>query len=155
MKTPPRRALVGLLLLMPFGTGCADKPLPATVEGTLQMKGKPLDNCLVTFFPESPTDEGAALHSTALTDAKGTFILHSADQREGASLGRHRVTVQDMSVSTGVRRRDHGTIDMEEDDQPPPPVRRSRISKRYLSIESTPLRVEITPGHQTIELEVK
>ena len=135
--------------------GCGKEPLPATVEGTLKMKGKPLDNCLVTFFPESPAEEGGSPHCTALTDEKGAFALHSADQREGASLGKHRVTVQDMSVSTGVRRRDHGTIDMEEDDQPPPPVRRSRVSKRYLSIESTPLRVEITPGHQTIELEVK
>lgn len=139
-----------------MAAGCGERPLPASVEGTLRLKGQPLDNCLVTFFPDPRGDAAPAPHSAALTDKDGRFRLHASDQREGASVGPHRVTVQDMSASTGVRRRDHGTIDMEaREDEPPPRARASRVPKQYFSPESTPLSVEIAPGRQTIELEVK
>ncbi len=151
-----RRAFAGasvLALAATWLSGCGPEPPPATVEGTLRRGGKPLDNCLVTFFPE-PGQETRWPHSTGLTDQRGAYRLHGGNGQEGAGVGRHRVTVQDLSVSTGVRRRDHGTVDAEADDSPPPPVRRSRVAERYLSATDTPLRVEIKPGHQTIDLEI-
>ena len=118
------------------------------------MNGKPLDNCLITFLPE-PGQETTGSHSTGLTDRDGHYRLRLDDQREGASLGWHRVTVQDLSVSTGVLRRDHGTIDDETHEATPPPVRRSRVPARYSLPKDTPLREETKPGRQVIDLDVR
>lgn len=146
--------LLALTILLAV-LGCGQDPPPATVEGTLRLAGKPLDNCLVTFLPE-PGQETARTHSTGLTDERGIFRLRWDDQREGVAVGRHRVTVQDLSASNGVVRRDHGTVDAETtEDSPPPPVRRSRVPNTYRSPATTPLRKEIKPGHQVVDLDIK
>ncbi len=134
--------------------GCGGSSPPAIVEGTLRLNGKPLDNCLVTFLPE-PGQEAQGLRSSALTDKDGSFCLRQDDQREGASTGWHRITVQDMSVSTGVIRRDNGKVDeVVEKIAAAPPVRRSRVPQQYMSPKDTPLRRELTAGKQVIELEI-
>ena len=148
--------IIWIGLVLTGVAGCGSEEPAATVDGTLTLGGRPLDNCLVTFLPEAKQDGAPGPHSTGLTDGQGCYRLRCADQREGAAVGPHRVTVQDLSVSTGVRRRDHGTIDMEQnDDKPSPPVRRSRISKEYVSPASTPFHFEVKPGHQTIDLEIR
>ena len=135
--------------------GCGRGSSPATVEGCLRLNGKPLDNCLVTFWPESG-QQAEVGRSTGLTDQQGLYRLHCDNQEEGAAIGWHRVTVQDLSVSTGVRRRDHGTVDAEmTENTPPPPVRRSRVPERYMSPTTTSLRKEVKPGHQVIDLDIK
>lgn len=134
--------------------GCAPQTPPATVEGTVRLGGKPLDNCLVTFFPES-AQAAAWTCSSGLTDPQGRFRLRASSQQEGAGLGMHRVTIQDMSVSTGLVRRDNGTVDMEAGEaKVPAPVRRSRVPERYASLTATPLSKEITPGHQVMDLDI-
>jgi hypothetical protein len=135
--------------------GCGQHALPATVEGTLRVNGKPLDNCLITFLPE-PAQEVTGPHSTGLADQRGYYCLRFNDQRQGASVGWHRVIVQDLSVSTGVRRRDHGTVLEEtEETASPPPVRRSRVPVTYSSPEDTPLRKKVKTGHQVIDLDIR
>jgi len=144
-----------LILALTMLLGCGQDAPRATVEGTLRVNGEPLDNCLITFLPE-PGQEVTGPHSTGLTDERGYYRLRLDDQREGASVGRHRVTVQDLLVSTGVRRRDHGAVDREMDEtMPPPPMRRSRVSARYNSPEETPLREEVKPGRQVIDLDIR
>ena len=143
-----------LKLMVLFVLGCGQEAAPATVEGTLRLHDKPLDHCLITFLPE-PGQEEPRPHSTAVTDQQGHYRLRLADQREGASVGWHRVTVQDLSVSTGVRRRDHGTVDQQVDETEPPPVRRSRVPESYSSPATTPLEEEIKPGSQVIDLEIR
>jgi hypothetical protein len=135
--------------------GCGRDPLPATVEGTLRLGGRPLDNCLVTFLPELG-QEAQGPSSTGLTDQHGSYRLRWDNQHEGAPIGWHRVTVQDLSVSTGVRRRDQGTVDTElEEKTPSRPVRRSRVPDSYTSARETTLRKEVKPGHQVIDLDIK
>lgn len=143
-----------LMLPLTLLLGCGQDAPPATVEGTLRINGKPLDNCLITFLSE-PGQEVTGPHSTGVTDDRGCYRLRFDDQREGASIGWHRVTVQDLSVSTGVRRRDHGTVDQEVDETTPPPVRRPRVPARYNSPKDTPLRKEAKPGQQVIDLDVR
>lgn len=144
-----------MIVCLILAAGCGHSEPPARVEGTLRLEGKPLDHCLVTFLPEPGVD--AESHaSTGLTDAQGRYQLHQDNGRAGASAGWHRVIVQDLLVSSGMRRRDHGTIDLENGEVgPSPPVRRSRISLRYLSPETTPLRMEVIPGQQAIDLELE
>jgi hypothetical protein len=135
--------------------GCGRNSPPATVEGTLQLDGKPLDNCVVTFLPEAGQANEVG-HSAGVTDKQGFYRLNSGNQEQGAAIGWFRVTVQDLSVSTGVRRQDHGTLDAEgPEDMPPPPVRRSRVPERYASASRTPLRVEVRAGQQVIPLEIE
>jgi hypothetical protein len=145
------RLALGLTMLL----GCGRDAPPATVEGILRLRGKPLDNCLVTFLSELGQDAQGP-HSTGLTDQQGFYRLRFDNQQEGAAIGWHRVTVQDLSVSTGVRRRDHGTVDAEiAENAAPPPVRRSRVPESYLSPRETPLRREVKPGHQIIDLDIE
>ncbi|MBN2580086.1 MAG: hypothetical protein JXB10_13940 [Pirellulales bacterium] len=136
-------------------SGCSQNPPSAMVEGTLRLNGSPLDNCLVTFLPEAGQDiQGPP--ATGLTDQRGVYRLRCGNHQEGAVVGRHRVTVQDLSVSTGVRRRDHGTVDADADDAaPPPPVRHSRVPEKYASSAKTPLHKEVKPGRQIIDLDIK
>lgn len=144
-----------LVLALTVLSGCGQDSPQATVEGTLRKGGEPLDNCLVTFLPEAG-DAGQASHSRGLTDRQGSYRLSFDNQQEGAAIGRHRVTVQDLSVSTGIRRRDHGAVDAEiSENAPPPPIRHSRVPESYMSPADTPLRREVKPGHQTIDLDIK
>jgi hypothetical protein len=154
----PDRALVlcslFALLLMVL-TGCGPAAPEATVEGVLTLNGTPLDNCLVTFHPE--TEEGSqGLFAAGITDENGRYSLQRSDQIEGCPIGSHRVTIEDRSVSTGVVRRDHGTV---EPDEPASgsrsQVKRSRVPEKYASISDTPLTCEVHSGSQTINLEVK
>jgi hypothetical protein len=146
---------VGLALALTMLLGCGRDDPPATVEGTLRLNGRPVENCLVAFLPE-PGQEAQWPCSTGLTDQQGSYRLLCSTQQEGVAIGWHRVTVQDLSASTGVRRRDHGTVDAQvADSAPPPPVRRSRVPESYTSPTRTPLRKEVKPGHQVIDLDIK
>ncbi len=119
------------------------------------MGGQPLDNCLVTFFPESGQTAAWAC-STGLTDLQGRFRLRGSEQQDGVAVGWHRVTIQDLSVSLGTRRRDHGTVDRDAtEEKPSPPLRRSRVPAAYLSVMETPLSQEVKPGHQVIDLDIR
>ena len=143
-----------LALALAVLEGCGQDAAPATVEGTLRLHGRPLDNCLITFFPESAQDPKLP-RSTGLTDRQGFYRLRFDNQQAGTAIGWQRVTVQDLSVSTGVHRRDHGTVDVAmEKTAPPPPVRRSRVTQRFMSPEDTPLRQEVKPGHQVIDFDI-
>ena len=150
--TGHRRQNKWLALALTLLLGCVQNAPPATVEGTLRLNGKPLDNCLVTFVPEA--SQGTK-YSTGLTNQQGTFRLRDSNQQEGAALGWHRVTVQDMSVSTGVHRRDNGPVDAEANPaQPPPPVQRSRVPGKFVPLTETPLRQDLKPGQQVIDLDI-
>jgi len=151
---PTARAAACLGLALALCSGCGRDAPPATVEGTVRLGGRPLDNCLVTFLPE-PGQGTDSPHSAGLTDEHGRFRLRRADQQDGVATGWHRVTVLDRSVSTGVRRRDHGTLDVAVEESTPPPVRHSRVAPRYASATETPLRKEVKPGHQVIDVDLE
>ncbi|MBN2023837.1 MAG: hypothetical protein JW809_13710 [Pirellulales bacterium] len=147
--------MVCIAIVLVAISGCGRRAPRATVEGTLRFRGKPLDNCLVTFLPASAS-ETKAPHSRGLTDREGKFRLCCDNQEDGAAVGSHRVTIQDLSVSTGVRRRDHGAADADVDENAPAlPVHRSRVPGKYTSPATTPVSKEVKPGHQVIDLDIE
>jgi hypothetical protein len=149
------RGAMYLAMALTMFVGCGGNVSPATVEGTLRRGGNPLDNCLVVFLPEA-RDGTRTGRFVGLTDSQGRYRLQGDDRREGTKLGFHRIIIEDLSVSTGVRRRDHGAVDAEDTaaGEIPPEVRRSRVPEQYASASRTPLRKEIQPGHQVIDLEL-
>ncbi len=151
-----RRVVVRATLLLGLASlaGCGQVRPPASVEGTLCLSGEPLDNCLITFLPEPNAGEPQP-HAASVTNERGYYRLHLVDQREGASVGLHRVTVQDLSVSTGVRRQDHGTVDLASDQSVRIPVRHSRVPARYGSPAETPLRKDVQLGWQRIDFDIR
>ncbi|MBM4094448.1 MAG: hypothetical protein FJ276_34355 [Planctomycetes bacterium] len=149
-----RLCLVWLAVAVAACSSCGTPKPPATVEGTLRHNGVPLDNCLIGFFPEQGSS-GKWGHAAGLTDQQGRFRLHNSQQQEGLDVGTHRVTIQDMSVSTGVQRRDHGTVDQGElEERARTAVRHSRVPLEYSSLAGTSLKKEVRPGHQVIDLEL-
>jgi hypothetical protein len=140
---------VSLLLLV----GCGTQPPPAQVAGTVRLEGRPLDNCLITFLPE-PSQGAPTPHAVGVTDARGRYHLRLADQRAGVHLGWHRVTFQDLSVSTGIARRDNGMLDQQAADSTSVPVRAARLPPGLADPQATPFRKQIHAGRQTIDFDL-
>ncbi len=67
--------------------GMSDAPRLAKAKGVIKLNGKPLSNVGVTFFPTSgPPAFGN-------TNAEGEFELMTIRPRDGAAVGKHRITL--------------------------------------------------------------
>lgn len=122
--------------------GCGESIEVGTVSGTVtDEKGKPLDSVRVYFMPDlQKATEGRA--SWAITDQQGRYELEyqGGDGGPGAALGWHKVTLQDIA---GENFRGNG---------PPPKV---RVPAVYMDPSASPISIEVVPGEQTVDLEVK
>ncbi len=79
---------LSLCLLAGCG-GSVEKDLPelAQVTGTVTLDGNPVADAQVTFIPEKgPT-------ATGRTDSAGKYVLGTKGTDDGASVGKHKVTV--------------------------------------------------------------
>jgi hypothetical protein len=137
-------ALVTLLVVL--SGGCNRGPALASVEGTVRMKGQPLANVQVEFWPES---NGA--RSTGLTDKDGRYQLTYDGKQAGAAVGPHRVLLYDLQVygenplpRGGKRNKDADVT----------PVRASRFPALYADSVKTPLKKEVGASPNVIDLEV-
>src|SRR5437867_1727340 len=81
----------GLLVVLLAGCGDNDKIVPVT--GVLTYKGKPVTNAYLDFLPEHGRP------SLGETDAEGRFTLRYDPQRDGAEVGKHKVSVR-MKATT-------------------------------------------------------
>jgi hypothetical protein len=150
-----------LSVLAVASAGCQGKPLFAPVEGTVTKEGKPLAGVIVDFYP-NPGDRGPRSTST-LTDEAGHYRLRSTwGGDEGAVVGPHRVCIVEIrnqgrdSFSTSVRRKQRTKeaqaklARLKKEASEP-----RRVPRSYGSPNETPLRIEVHPGPQIIDLEVK
>ena len=131
----------GVLALM----GCSRGPNLAEVEGTIKLKGKPIDKIHVEFWPE-----GNGPRSIGLTDAEGKYSLTTDDgKRKGALVGHHKIVLRDTSVlgEKFLGRKGEG-VDMSQG-------RKARISAQYNDALKTPLKKEVTAGKTQIDLDVQ
>jgi hypothetical protein len=164
VPTPPRPGRPagprpGLLLLgLLAGGGCSQGPQFAEVEGTVTLNGKPLSGVQVVFMPDP--DQGTfGPSSSACTDESGHFRVATDTGQDGAMVGTHRVCVRDLdALSSRPVARPKGPVSKSR--CPAPPAAKGapqpRFSKAYASAAQTPLRrVEVKPGKQTLDLEVK
>ncbi len=88
-----RAGLLGKLCLAALSclwvgcSGMSDAPRLAKAKGVVKLNGKPLSNVGVTFFP----DNGPPAFGN--TNAEGEFVLMTIQPRDGAAVGKHRVTL--------------------------------------------------------------
>ena len=135
---------IGLVTLM---AGCSGGPIFADVEGYVKMKGKPLDNIQVEFWPE-----GNGPKSVGVTDAEGKYTLASVDgKKKGAMVGKHVVVLLDLKVR-GDKFLGRAAENHDFSKNP-----KTRIHMSYGSAASSRLKKEVVSGQQpnVIELTVE
>lgn len=126
-----------LALLLGAGAGCSSKRANlAPVKGAVTYRGDPLPNALVVFMPETPD----MMPATGLTDSQGHFELTTFVQGDGASLGKHRVTVT-------ARAPEKVNPDNPFSAVPGPPL----IPTRYFNPETSGLTAEVKAGANTAD----
>jgi hypothetical protein len=125
-------------------SGCGKSVPLGDVDGTVRLDGQPVGQVLVVFVPDDPH----LPQSIGITDEQGHFHLRCNNQKMGAAIGEHHVTLVDATTSPASKSRN--------DDEPregtDAPVR--RIPANYARASSTPLRESVAAGSQTIEIEV-
>jgi hypothetical protein len=137
------RVLVLVSALLVFSAGCGEKPIEfGEVSGVVRVGGKTHAGLVVRFLPEPEKGKKELpINATGRTDAQGKYTLkHVMDREEalGAPVGWHRVLIEDASRGP-----------TPQGQTPPPPL----ISSAYASPASTPLKFEVKPGAQTIDLD--
>jgi hypothetical protein len=140
MKSPsrPRYFCVALCCMAGTLVGCEEPLEFGHVTGKVSQNGKPLDEVLVLFLPDTMAGNLGA-HSECISDADGNYeLIYSQDpDTKGALVGFHRVIVEDIAAENAREKR-----------------RPIRISAKYSSSAQTPLSVEVAPGEQTVDLEL-
>jgi hypothetical protein len=102
-----------------------------------------LGKLLVTFLPE-PEGGGKNLRASGTTDETGRYRLKSQDGTSRVPVGKYRVFFEDLSLYEAPRSED-GTILR----KPP-----QRVPTQFLDPLQSPLRREVKPGLQTIDLDL-
>jgi hypothetical protein len=134
------RPAIALAILAVAGCG-GPKYSFADVEGTVAYEGQPLAGVVVTFYPDSESNEQQP-YSRGTTDETGHYTLTRTDGKPGALVGRHRVVVNWPPPE----RREDGT-------RPPPPS--PAIPVLYTVVLDTPLRADVQAGpRQTVDLSL-
>jgi len=124
-----------------------------SVEGTVKIDGTPLVGVMVQFVP---VGEQRLPGSTAITDEQGHFVLKCENQKSGALVGKHYVTVASGRGADSAARRDdpQGAAPAGGDAAPRPSKRNPPIPDVYTLALKTPLVIEITPDEHTYDLKL-
>jgi hypothetical protein len=132
--------LAGLVVLV----GCSRGPQLAEVEGTVKVKGRPVDGIMVEFWPE-----GSGPRSRGETDKEGRYKLMADDgKRAGAVIGSHKVVLRDVGIlGDKFLGRAGETVDMAKGKKP-------RIGEQYGDPHKTPVTKSVSSGKNVIDVEI-
>ncbi len=145
MKTGVWRAFALLILSGAIAVvGCANRPKLAEVKGKVTLKGKPLPSIMVEFIPEGPVGP----RSTGVTDENGQYTMICEDKRAGAVIGPNRVILRDTTMFGDK------FLGRKMEQLGPKDVKPSRIPEHFGDIARTPLKKEVKPEPNTIDLEL-
>lgn len=108
------------------------------------LRGQPLANVLVSYLPDPDKKGAGAARAAARTDERGRYRLRGEAGQDGAVVGWYRVTVEDLTVNEAARAPD-GTLLR----KPP-----ARFAPAFGDPLRTPLRKEVRPGPQTVDLDL-
>lgn len=121
----------------------------STVTGTVTLDGAPVEGATVTFRPEDASGSGAF----GMTNAEGKYELNTSTAVLGVEPGKYKVSVTKMEAAAS---------DAPSEDDPSyggAPKKEAApkhlIPEKYSRIESSGLTADVTPGENTIPLELK
>jgi hypothetical protein len=140
-------------------SGCGPKFTFIPVEGTVTKGGRPLRDIEVVFLADP--DEGTlGPRATGRTDEAGHYRLRTDSGDDGAVAGKHRVVILDLEASKkqvvrSFRGRPSPEMAKRLQEQQKTTAEALRVPPHYASISDTPLRAEVRPEAQVIDLEVK
>lgn len=150
------RVLVAVVLAMPFaGFGGCGPSLPKTapVSGRVMLDDKPLAGGVVAFVAD-----GAFRFGSGRTDESGRFTLTTFVPGDGAVLGEHRVTVIPAPAPAASAAAEGGLPSPDEYAtvlrQQTEALERSRIPRKYMQPETSPLRAVVKPGPNEFRFEL-
>ena len=94
---------VGLCVLAVFCAGCGGGEFSvAPVSGVVTLDGEPLAGAHVSFEPVSAREDNrAGPGSFGTTDSVGRYQLETLDERNGAVVGNHRITIRTFHAERG------------------------------------------------------
>ncbi|MDR1383439.1 MAG: hypothetical protein LBJ67_06285 [Planctomycetaceae bacterium] len=159
--------IILLALFVSLLYGCGKKlpegfPKTFSCSITITKDGKPLDNAMVLFTPESGS--GGAWAIGAITDAQGVAEIHTTVtgySQKGAPLGKYKVTVsKDLppleDADAGKAMSYEETLAHNAKLAEKAAKRLPIVPKKYSDVSQTPLKVEIkpdTPIEETFDVE--
>jgi hypothetical protein len=138
------RKCLALAILSLVVTGCSgggnDAPPLAPVSGVVKLKGQPLENPVVTFFPEKgPSGIGVG-------NPNGEFTIKTNGQN-GVAIGKCKVTV--TSPTSG------GSEIPPADGKEMEILKKPQLNAKYSNVDTTDLVVEVGPeGHASLQLDL-
>jgi hypothetical protein len=153
----------GLLILAAAAGGCQRGPTwdLAPVEGTITQAGQPLAGIQVTFWADI---EGGTQgpRTSSFTDAAGHYELRTDTGERGTAIGRYHVCLVDthyqnpnllgrLSTTTVNAKKVQVRMKPVQMEKSGPP----RVPLSYGHPDKTPVRVEVQPGPQVIDFDVK
>jgi len=141
------RCFLGLAVALAGGCGRENSHglTLAPVKGVVSYQGRPLADAQVAFLPETP----GQLPAMGMTDAEGRYELLTIVPGDGASLGKHRVTVTARQMSGAAAGGQAGTIVPGAADAAAP-----RIPVKYFSFETSGLTAEVKAEGTTANFEL-
>src|SRR5262245_39703051 len=110
------RTSFSLGLLAMSMAGCGPAVERGEVEGKLHRGGKPLQDVVVTFLPNTGASQ-AATRASGVTDANGNFRLRTQDQRDSVVAGEYRVIVEDLANYKAPRSPDGTVLKMRSEER--------------------------------------
>jgi hypothetical protein len=128
-------------------TGCSEEPslTIANAEGILKINGQPADGVMIQFLPDAASGKNCPT-SSGSTDEDGRFSLKLADGRDGAVVGKCRVTLVDVNQAPR-----YGN----QDDAEPLVNARKPLPSSYAIPNPNGLTVEVKEDGSPIEIDVK
>lgn len=128
--------------------GCGpDRPVLASVQGTVTLDGKPLAGAAVMLMPEAG---GRPARGT--TDEQGHFELTTFERGDGAIVGEQRVSVS-LVRTPGIQPGEDGLSPLNID---PSKLKEEWVTpQRYASPQTSGLTAEVAPGMASLQLELQ
>ncbi len=135
---------LGLIALMIVSnSGCSqsasDAPKLAPISGVVKVDGQPLENPIVTFYPEKgPSGIG-------LGNERGEFTVKT-NGANGAPIGKCKVTVTNKSGTAEVPPADGNEMEL---------LKKATLNRKYASQDTTDLIVDVTAeGNKNLQLDL-
>jgi hypothetical protein len=144
-----RRAFLAILLAATscMAAGCGSGyPPTAPVAGSVSVKGEPLKLGRICFYPT------AGRPAMADIGPDGAFRLTTFQPDDGATIGKHRVTVEAIEIIGAPKTMAEEFTQAGK--RAPPPQVVWHAAERFSRVETTDLVAEVKPGNNQIDFNL-